>query len=150
MIVVLHRSASVFGDVTEINKWHKQRGFRMIGYHFVVLNGVRKSWNSYNLHDDGKIEVGRPINDNNILEPIEYGAHVRGLNDESIGICLIGDSKDFTMNQLITLEDILLPELRDIFGKIEIFQHSDFDKKKPFCAEINPNLIKKWNKIINL
>jgi N-acetylmuramoyl-L-alanine amidase len=73
------------GDTAEtIHRWHKQRGFDGIGYHFVIL-------------EDGTVENGRP----------EYwtGAHAKGHND-AIGICLIGEDK-FTVSQYISLEKII-------------------------------------------
>jgi N-acetyl-anhydromuramyl-L-alanine amidase AmpD len=45
------------------------RGWTTIGYHYVVRR-------------DGTVETGRPTT--------QQGAHVRGLNDCSIGICLSG------------------------------------------------------------
>lgn len=58
----------------EIDEWHRLRGFLSdsgisIGYHYVV----RRS---------GLIEVGRPV--------AEVGAHVKGHNSDSIGICWVG------------------------------------------------------------
>ena len=73
--IVLHYSATPSDrDVTakEINEWHKARGFRMIGYHYVVRL-------------DGTVEQGRP-------EEI-IGAHVKGHNSNSIGVCYIGGLK---------------------------------------------------------
>ena len=73
------------GDNAEtIHRWHKERGFDGIGYHYVIL-------------EDGTIENGRP----------EYwsGAHAKGHN-EALGICLIGDTA-FTYNQFISLEKLL-------------------------------------------
>lgn len=141
MKVILHCSDSPFGDALLINEWHVERGWNMIGYHFVVLNGVRRSKNIKNDLDDGKIEEGRPLS--------MQGAHCYGHND-SVGICLIGNSASFTVKQLTTLENELLPELREIYGTLEIFQHSDFDDKKPYCAGLPQNLLDKWNKLINL
>ena len=67
--ITIHHSAS--GDVSAnvIKKWHKSRGFRTIGYHFVI----RKN---------GSIELGRNIN--------LSGAHNRGKNKTHIGICVTG------------------------------------------------------------
>lgn len=53
----------------EIAICHIQRGFRTIGYHYVIKR-------------DGTIEKGR-----NISVP---GAHCKGYNAHSIGICYIG------------------------------------------------------------
>ena len=59
----------------EINLWHRQRGFfnlasgLSIGYHYVIRR-------------DGTVETGRPVS--------EAGAHAKGHNAHSIGICLVG------------------------------------------------------------
>lgn len=68
--IVWHTAAAP-RDVSaaEIHRWHKARDFDLIGYHYVI----RK---------DGTVEHGRP----------DYmpGAHVRGLNARSLGICFSG------------------------------------------------------------
>lgn len=141
MKVIIHCSDSPFGDAATIDRWHKERGWKMIGYHYVILNGVRKSASKYIEIDDGKIEEGRPLG--------MKGAHTYGHND-SIGICLIGNSNSFTVKQLMTLEDKLLPELREIYEDIDIYQHSDFDDNKPHCAGLDYRFLDKWNKIFKL
>lgn len=70
--IVIHCSATPpTSDIgaDEINEWHKQRGFDRIGYHAVVRR-------------DGEIEFGRHFD--------EEGAHVKGQNFRSVGICLVG------------------------------------------------------------
>lgn len=70
--IIIHCSATIEGknySARDIDVWHKSRGFRKIGYHFVVQL-------------DGNIEQGRPL--------AEVGAHVSGHNSNSIGICYIG------------------------------------------------------------
>lgn len=70
--IFVHCSATPRGSFVNaeiIDKWHKARGWRGIGYHRVIL-------------PDGTVEKGRDIDD--------VGAHVRGYNKVSIGICLIG------------------------------------------------------------
>lgn len=70
--VILHCSATREGDdisADDIRRWHIARNFRDIGYHFVVRL-------------DGTIESGRPIS--------QVGAHSKGQNKDSIGICYIG------------------------------------------------------------
>jgi len=70
--VVLHCSATKEGvEISKetITKWHRERGFRTIGYHYLI-------------HLDGTVEEGR--------KEIEVGAHVTGQNSYSIGICYIG------------------------------------------------------------
>ena len=82
--IIIHCSDSNFGDAAEIRRWHMEppRNWADCGYHFVILNGVRKSKQPFNEIDNGKIETGRPID--------QAGAHCAGMNHNSIGICLIG------------------------------------------------------------
>ena len=81
--IVLHCSATREGQdfsVETIRAWHKQRGFRDIGYHYVIQR-------------NGDIQDGRPVT--------MQGAHVKGHNKNSIGICYIGgveDSRDYNGN----------------------------------------------------
>jgi N-acetylmuramoyl-L-alanine amidase len=70
--IVIHCSAETHGARTraaDIDRWHRQRGFRKIGYHYVIGS-------------DGRVETGRP--------EAEPGAHVAGHNRDTIGICLVG------------------------------------------------------------
>ena len=64
------QNGKVDTTVADITRWHVARGWTTIGYHFVVRR-------------DGTIEPGRPTT--------QQGAHVRGLNHCSIGICLSGN-----------------------------------------------------------
>lgn len=70
--IVVHCAATPEGkhfDVKDIDAWHKKRGWSGIGYHYVILL-------------DGTVEKGRPVE--------RQGAHVRGRNKNTIGICYIG------------------------------------------------------------
>ena len=70
--LILHCAATPEGKsftAKDIDKMHKQRGFRKIGYHYVI-------------DLDGTIEKGRTEN--------ETGAHCVGYNSKSLGICYIG------------------------------------------------------------
>lgn len=70
--IILHCSATAEGkdyDVDTIDKWHKDRKFTCIGYHFVIYR-------------DGSIHRGRPI--------WSSGAHTTNHNGKAIGICYIG------------------------------------------------------------
>lgn len=70
--IVVHYSAT-YGDqnltVKDIDRMHRDRGWKMVGYHFVIRR-------------DGMIENGRPEN--------TIGAHVGGQNTGKIGICWLG------------------------------------------------------------
>jgi hypothetical protein len=85
--IVIHNSASSFGDAAQINAWHKERGWAMIGYHAVILNGVRygtKEKRTYIQAEDGLIEGGRAED--------RVGAHclAGGMNAVALGVCCIG------------------------------------------------------------
>ena len=70
--IILHCTATKEGidfNATDIDRWHKERGFKKIGYHYVIRL-------------DGTIEEGRPLE--------EMGAHATGHNAHSIGIVYVG------------------------------------------------------------
>jgi GT2 family glycosyltransferase len=75
-IVIHHSATAADTSVEEIRRAHLDRGFDDIGYHYLVLA-------------DGSIVKGRP-------EGIP-GAHARGVNQHSIGVCCIGNFQDATI-----------------------------------------------------
>ena len=116
--ILVHCAATPEGKdftVEDIDKWHKARGFKKIGYHFVIYN-------------DGSVHEGRNIE--------EIGAHCTNHNSRSIGICYIGGvAKDGktpkdtrTEPQKIALLE-LLKELKVKYPKAEIYGHRDFANK---------------------
>jgi hypothetical protein len=150
MKVIIHCSDSIWGNAAIIAKWHtlpkpNGRGWSNIGYHYVILNG-KISPKAFNGYFDGHIETGRPLDDDNLLEVFEYGAHVKGLNRESIGICLIGESGNFTKKQIGSLEQ-MFTKLRQQFETIEVSQHSDWDDNKPHCAGLGQDYINELNEM---
>ena len=77
-LLVIHCSATRCNGsfpVERLRECHLQRGFRDIGYHFYITR-------------DGVLHHCRPVS--------EIGAHVRGFNRHSIGICYEGglDARD--------------------------------------------------------
>ena len=145
MDVVLHCSASKFGNAALIDSWHRAKGWSMIGYHYVVLNGWISSIKYHN-YFDGSVETGRPIDDDSDFESNEIGAHTLGHNN-SVGVCLIGESNMFTVNQIFSVKK-LLAMLKQQFGTINVYQHSDFDPiNKPNCAGFSKKQMKEFNKI---
>lgn len=82
-------------DRDMIDRWHKDRNWSGIGYHFVILNDKHRS------KADGTIENGRATN--------KAGAHALGLNSRSLGICCIGhgDINDFTPAQYESLYQLV-------------------------------------------
>ena len=110
-LIVVHCSASPQGrgdNAATIHKWHLDRGWSGIGYHHVIL-------------EDGTLEPGRP--------PYWTGAHCRGHNTDSVGICLIGMGGDATNRQLSTLLDII-KTYRLINEDAEVLGHCDLDSNK--------------------
>lgn len=70
--IIIHCSATPEGKhftAADIRRWHKAQGWSDIGYHYVILL-------------DGTVQEGRPIE--------QPGAHCKGINARSIGICYIG------------------------------------------------------------
>ncbi|MFV0365211.1 MAG: N-acetylmuramoyl-L-alanine amidase [Mangrovibacterium sp.] len=70
--LVIHCSATRAGKnftSADIDLWHRQQGWKGIGYHFVVLL-------------DGTLQQGRALH--------EVGAHCKGHNAHSVGLCYIG------------------------------------------------------------
>jgi len=115
--IIVHCSATPEGrDVSAatIDDWHKQRGWSGIGYHYVVSL-------------DGTIEYGRDIN--------KTGAHVKGHNKGSIGLCYVG-GVDSDMNPKDTRTDeqkesllLLIKTLKKMHPEAEVYGHRDFSTK---------------------
>ena len=147
--VVIHCSDSSWGNAAIISKWHTMkppdgRGWSNIGYHYVILNG-KLSARLKNERYDGHLETGRPLDEDGLVHPKEWGAHIAGHNKNSVGICLIGRSGNFTIKQVNTLYRIVR-ELRKQFGEIEVQQHSDLDPvNKPHCAGLSIFFIDQLN-----
>lgn len=106
--IIVHCSDSKFGSADDIRQWHKQRGWRDIGYHFVILNGELGQGLKLECMD-GSIETGRTLEGDNSLTGDEIGAHAYGFNSHSIGICLIGEDS-YSEKQMLSLK-LLISEL---------------------------------------
>lgn len=116
--IIVHCSATPKGrdfTVADITNWHKQRGFKTIGYHYVVYR-------------DGSVHVGRPVE--------QVGAHCVGHNANSIGVCYIGglaaDGKTPEDTRTIAQKDalvLLLNKLKRDFPLATIHGHRDFARK---------------------
>lgn len=103
-------------DIADIDRWHKERGFLGVGYHFFIKR-------------DGTRQTGRPIN--------EVGAHVTGYNHKSVGLCMAGGlapdvktpENNFTDAQWATLL-LTLRELRADYPAAKIVGHYQLDSGK--------------------
>ncbi len=140
--IVIHCSDSGWGDKSIINKWHKQRGFREIGYHYVLLNGKRTA-PKYLRDDDGLIEPGRELNNDLMIDANEKGAHAYGYNSTSIGICMIGKDK-FSPHQFESLVYIC-KYYKAMIPDIKILGHYETGSKKS-CPNFNMD---KFRLVIN-
>ena len=133
--VIVHCSDSSFGDAAVIDKWHKSRGWDGIGYHYVILNAHPVS-SAIEIHSlNGFIEVGRDIEID--------GAHTRGHNHSSIGVCVIGKNGIYTSEQRESLM-LLLSGLCTQFGldPMEcVFGHYEFNDKKT-CPQMDMNSLR--------
>ena len=129
--IIVHCSATQEGrdfDAAEINRWHLKKGWSGIGYHYVVLL-------------DGTIEYGRSI--------YKQGAHVKGENEGSIGICYIGgvefycgSNGEWIAKDTRTPEQkesllLLLKTLKKMHKNATIHGHNEFAAKSCPCFDAN-------------
>lgn len=122
--LIIHCSATPNGqwfDVADIDRWHVERGFerapdfsryscprcKAVGYHYVI-------------YTTGGVMTGRATN--------ETGAHARGHNSRSLGICLIGMDK-FTPAQWESLTT-LVRYWRALISDLAIIGHRQVNNKK--------------------
>ena len=108
----------------DIHKMHLGFGWDGIGYHKLICRS-------------GKIENGRP----------EYwiGAHVRGKNKISLGVCLIGRD-NFTNEQFVSLEKVLR-SWKNCYPKAKIIGYCDTGNTKKTCPNFD---VQSWCKDKNL
>ncbi len=106
--------------VADIDACHRRRGFRCIGYHYVVM-------------PDGSIEKGRPEN--------ETGAHCLGHNSVSIGVAYVGGldvngkpADTRTAAQRKSMEQLLVT-LKKRYPEAIIHSHRDFAAKDCPCFD---------------
>ena len=122
--IIVHCTATRQGQsvtTAQIDAWHKQRGFRCIGYHYVV-------------YLDGSVHVGRNVD--------EAGAHCTGHNAHSIGVCYVGGlapdgktPKDTrTLAQKAALLDIIR-RLKRIYPHAVVHGHRTYAPKSCPCFD---------------
>lgn len=105
-------------NAKDIHQMHLNFGWDGIGYHKIIKRS-------------GKIENGRP----------EYwiGSHVKGKNDISLGICLIGRNT-FTAKQYLSLEKILR-KWKFLYPDAKIVGHCDTGNTNKTCPNFD---VKDW------
>lgn len=97
-----------------IDDWHRMKGWKCIGYHFVVRL-------------DGTIENGRPVE--------QIGAHCKGHNAHSIGICYIGGRKNGKHEDTRTEKQKesllqLISKLKSKYGVSKVVGHCNYNRNK--------------------
>ena len=106
--------------VADVTRWHRQLGWKTIGYHYLVTLA-------------GEVQTGRPIE--------EAGAHCKGHNANSIGVCYVGglnaegrptDTRTPAQRQALVT---LLKQLRAQFPNAKIHGHRDFAQKACPCFD---------------
>ena len=126
--IIIHCSATRAGQdftAADIDRWHRARGFRSIGYHFVIRL-------------DGTIEPGRDVS----LD----GAHCTGWNRRSIGICYVGgldkegrpaDTRTEAQREALIR---LVEDLRLVYSDIRlVIGHRDTSPDRNGDGIISPN-----------
>lgn len=128
--IIIHCAATREGQAVstaEIKRWHLQRGFLDIGYHYVV-------------ELDGRLVAGRSCQ--------VMGAHCKANrgNHESIGICYVGGldcngkPKDTrTEAQKQTLRT-LVTALLNIWPTAKVYGHRDFANVDCPCFDVHKDL----------
>ena len=110
--IIIHHSASLMKTTTfeDVKRWHLERGFSDIGYHWVIDR-------------NGELWKGRPES--------KIGAHCKGHNRDSIGICVIGnfEIEEPTIAQRYTLKYIIY-YLDSRYKVPSDFKHSELAKTK--------------------
>ena len=128
--IILHHSATPGGNAASFDRYHRERR-RMengLAYHFIVGNGTDSP--------DGRIEVGsrwtRQLN----------GGHVRSLalNDNSIGICLVGDferTRPTEKQMAASLELVGYLQRTLLSGKPKVLVHRELKGEHTLCPGRN-------------
>ena len=127
-LIVIHCTATKNGvgvPVETIGRWHKSRGFKMIGYHYVI-------------QPDGRVDTGRD-------EEVP-GAHAQGHNAHSIGVCLVGGLGGHDrLNPGLYTEAaweslrIVVQDLMDRYPEARVVGHRDLSPDLDGDGEVEPH-----------
>lgn len=124
--LIIHCSDTHDDDLSasDIHEMHLGFGWNGIGYHKIIKR-------------DGTIENGRP----------EYwiGAHAYGINNKSLGVCLIGRN-NFTKKQFNSLKEILI-NWKKIYVNAEILGHCEAIQTEKTCPNFNVSKFLRESKI---
>ena len=117
--IIIHCAAtkpSANIDISDVDRWHRAQGWRMVGYHYFIKR-------------DGTLQVGRELMDG--------GAHAgEAYNNRSVGVCMAGgvaeDGKtpqnNFAPEQWHTLTS-LVQTLKRTFPQAKVIGHYQVARK---------------------
>lgn len=118
-LIIIHCTATPRGravSMDELRRWHRAQGWTDVGYHYLI--GL-----------DGTISEGRPLE--------QVGAHCRGYNAHSIGVCYVGglstDGRtplDTRTSEQRSSMTVLLRRLKQMFPKARVCGHHDLNPAK--------------------
>lgn len=124
--IIIHCTATPRGrhvTVSDVDRWHRERGFSGIGYHYLI-------------YLDGTIHAGRPIE--------RIGAHCRGYNATSVGIAYVGGVEADCVTPADTRTDAqktalhtLVKSLQERFPKASVHGHNEFAAKACPCFDVS-------------
>lgn len=110
-----------------IEKVHLKRGFSSIGYHYVIKR-------------NGLIDHGRHI--------AKVGAHCKGKNRHSVGVCLVGgmseDNKpedNFTDAQFERLREVVANLKKQFLDIKKVSGHCDYSTKPCPCFDVQKKIV---------
>jgi N-acetylmuramoyl-L-alanine amidase len=125
--ILVHHSATDSGNMALFDKQHRQKGWRGVGYDFVIDNGTSGT-------RDGRIEVSHRWMDQMV------GSHCKSpkneMNKYGIGICLVGDftKKGPSQAQLQSLVNLIrYLQLNFRIPGRRVFGHSDAPNAATEC-----------------
>lgn len=103
----------------DIELWHKQKGFAEIGYHRVIYKNNKGVWISASGRDENKT-----------------GAHCKGFNTGTLGICVTGDyTKEKPEQEAVNLliESLVTWCKKYGISPNDIFGHKEKGVTKTLC-----------------
>lgn len=119
--IIVHCTATPEGrdvSVADVTRWHRARGFRTIGYHYLI--GL-----------DGKVYPGRPLE--------QVGAHCVGQNAKSVGVCYVGGC-DKQMHPKDTRTAAQRESLRQLVSELKArFPGATLHGHREFAAKACPS-----------
>lgn len=118
--LVIHHSASPRSvSAATIRGWHTDKGWSDIGYHLVIEGDGTPIW-------------GRSID--------KVGAHAKGHNGDSIGVCVVGDNTNPDRCWTETQKRVLhrtVEYFESLYPNIELYGHRDLPGAATLCPGLD-------------